>query len=177
MPLGRKIWPAYTNIIYSGSGDVGILAQSDEVRSTIRKAIYFMEEFIIFENAFPDVATCAAWARKSLLKAVNHLSQSKLTDFECYLFLKKRIKEDLDYVKDLSAVVRKKFSRVTRADFSLKLDQRISNFRRTVRLTASSAVRSVFQLHLKPLPPQDAETLVKDMTHYICPLAANVSAV
>ena len=107
-----KTWPAYTDLIYSASGEVGILAQSDEVKVTVRKAIYFIEEFIIFDNAFPDLATRAAWARKALLKAVNHLSQSgsRLRDYECYLFLKKRLKEDPEYVKALSSVVRENCS-------------------------------------------------------------------
>jgi hypothetical protein len=64
---------------------------------------------------------------------------------------------------------------VISADSLLKLEQRISNFRRSLKLTACVATRSNFQLHLKPLPPHDADTLVKDITNYICPLAANVS--
>jgi hypothetical protein len=106
---GGKRWPAYTDLVYSGSGEVGILAQTDEVKIAIRKAIYYMEEFLIFENAFPDLATCAAWARKALLKAVNHLAHSKLTDYDRYLFLKTRIKQDPEYVKGLSTVVREVF--------------------------------------------------------------------
>jgi hypothetical protein len=100
------MWPAFTNLAYSASGKVGILGQTDEIKATVRKAMYFMEEFIIFENAFPDLATRATWARKALLKAVNHLSQSKLTDYDQYLVIKKRIKEDPDYVRGLSSVVR-----------------------------------------------------------------------
>jgi len=115
--LGGKVWPAYTNLAYSGSGEVGILGQTDEVKITIQKAIHFMEEFIIFENAFPDLATRAALARKALLKAVNHLIQSKSTDFEHYLFLKRCLKEDPEYVKSLSSVVCEHRLRVTRADF------------------------------------------------------------
>jgi hypothetical protein len=42
---------------------------------------------------------------------------------------------------------------------------------------AAAAVRSVFHLHMKPLPPDDADTLVKDITNYICPLADNVSCI
>ena len=104
---GGKTWPAYTNLVYSGTGKVGILAQTDEIKTTVRKAIYFMEEFIIFENAFPDLATCAAWGRKALLKAANYLSQFKATDYDHYLFIKRRLKEDPEYVKHLSSLVRK----------------------------------------------------------------------
>jgi hypothetical protein len=175
--LKGKVWPAYTNVAYSSSGEVGILGQTDEVKVIIRKAIYFMEEFIIFENAFPDLATRAASARKALLKAVNHLIQSKPTHFEHYLVLKRRLKEDPEYVKSLSSVVREHRLRVTRADFCLKLEQRISNFRRSVRLTAAAAAGSAFRLHLTPSPPRDADSLVKDITNYICPLAANVSGI
>ena len=102
-----KGWPAYTNLVYGSNSDVGILGQTDEVKATVRKAIHFMEEFIIFENMFPDLAMRAAWARKALLKAVNHLIQSRSTDYGRYLFIRKRIKEDPEYVKGLSSVVRK----------------------------------------------------------------------
>jgi hypothetical protein len=173
---GKTLWPAYTNLVYSGTGELGILVQTDEVRATIRKAIYFMEEFIIFENAFPNLAIRAAWDRKALLKAVNHLSQTKLgPDYAHYLFLKKRIKEDPDYVKDLSAVVCLNCLSVSIPTHSLKLDQRICNFRRTIKLAAAAAAHSVFQLHLKPPAPHDANTLVQDVANYICPLAAKVS--
>ena len=175
--LGGKVWPAYANIVYGSTGEVGILGQTDEVKTTIRKAIYFMEEFIIFENAFPDLATRATWARKSLLKAVNDLAQSKLTDYDRYLVIKKRLKEDPEYVRSLSAVVRENWLRVMRADFSSKLEQRISNFRRGIKRTSAAAVRSSFLLHMKPQPPHDADTLVKDITNYICPLAVNVSGI
>jgi hypothetical protein len=173
---GAKMkWPPYSNLVYGPSGEVGILAQSDEVRAVVRRAIVVIEEFIIFENGFPDIATRAAWARKALLKAVNQLTQSKLTDHGHYLFLKKRLKEDPEYVRDLSSVVREIRLSAFRSDLSSKLEQRISNFRRNLKITAAAAVRAVFLLHLKPLPPDDADTLVKDVTNYICPLAANVS--
>lgn len=100
------MWPPYTNLVYSSSGEVGILAQTDEVKIVVRKAIYFTEEYIIFENAFPDLATRVAWTRKALLKAANYLTQSKLTHYSHYLFIKKRIKEDPEYLKALSSVVR-----------------------------------------------------------------------
>lgn len=105
-----KTWPAYVNLVFGSSGDIGILGQTDEVKAVIRRAIYFIEEFIVFENAFPDLATRATWARKSLLKAVNDLAQSKLTDYDRYLVIKKRLKEDLEYVRSLSAVVCANFS-------------------------------------------------------------------
>jgi len=152
-----KMWPEYTDLVYGSSGEVGVLAQSDEVKAMIRKAIYFMEEFIVFENAFPDLAMRATWARKSLLKAVNYMAESRLSDYNHYLFLKKRIKEDPEYVRDLSSL----------------LEQRVSNLRHSVKVTASVTVRMAFQLHLKPLPPHDPQTLVKDIANYICPLAAN----
>ena len=117
---GGKMWPDYTNIIYSSSGEVRILAQTEEVKITARKAIYFMEEFIIFDNAFPDLATRATWARKALLKAVTHMTQSKLNDYTHFLVLKKRLKEDPGYVKDLSSLVRKTCLSVSGSDFSIK---------------------------------------------------------
>jgi hypothetical protein len=77
-----------------------------------------MEEFIIFENAFPDLATHAAWGRKALLKAANHLFQSRLRDFNHYLFLKRCLKEDPEYVKNLSSVVHDNCLSVGVSDFS-----------------------------------------------------------
>ena len=109
------MWPAYSDLVYSTSGEIRILAQTDEVKIAVRKAIYFLEEFMIFENAFPDLATCHAWARKSLLKACSHLTQSKLTDYHHFLMLKKPIKEDPEYVKGLSSVVCKNGLRVTQS--------------------------------------------------------------
>ena len=113
---GGRMWPAYTNLVYSASGEVRILAQTDELKITVRKAISFMEEFIIFENAFPDLATRAAWARKALLKAANYLTQSKLTDYSHYIFLKRRLKEDPEYVKNLSSLVRKPHLSMSRSN-------------------------------------------------------------
>jgi len=173
--LGGKTWPIYVNLVYGSSGEVGVLGQTDEVKAIIRRAIYFMEEFIIFENVFPDLTTHATWARKSLLKAVNDLAQSKLTDYDRYLVIKKHLKEDPEYVRGLSGLVHANFSRAMRANFLSKLEQRISNFHRSIKRTAAAAMRSCFLLHLKPLPPHDIDTLMKDITNYICPLIANVS--
>jgi hypothetical protein len=174
--IGGMTWPAYTNLSFSSNGEVGILGQTDEVKVTVRKAIYFMDEFIIFDNAFPDLATRATWARKALLKAANHLTQYRLTDYSHYLCLKKRSKEDPEYVKNLSPLVRESFSVCVDLTFpSSKLEQHISNLRRSIKLTSAAAARSVFQLHLKLKPPFNPDTLVKDITNYICPLAPNVS--
>jgi hypothetical protein len=76
----------------------------------LRQAITIIEGKIIFENAFPDVGTRAIWKRKALLEAATYVMNMPNTAAQRkYVVIKNRLKEDSEYVSELSKVVRDLF--------------------------------------------------------------------
>jgi len=84
--------------------------QQVELKLVLRRAITIIEGQLIFENAFPDLAQRAVWKRKALLDATAYVMNMPNTAArQKYVAIKYRLKEDSEYVSELSKVVRDPF--------------------------------------------------------------------
>ena len=125
-------WPKFTNIAYSARGRILLNQQRFELKLILRQAIAIIEGKLIFEHSFPDLATRAIWKRKALLKAITHIMNMPTTVAQgSYGTFKSRVREDADYVNDLSKVVR-----YHRSNKNVEANKQIKRLRHAYRFCA-----------------------------------------
>jgi hypothetical protein len=77
-----------------------------EVKITVRKAMDFMLERLLFRDGFPSLPIRAIWSRKSFIEASTFLESSVGTHAQDhYRYLTERFKSDAKYVQQLSKLV------------------------------------------------------------------------
>ncbi|KAF8351510.1 hypothetical protein F5887DRAFT_1069211 [Amanita rubescens] len=148
-------WPAFTLIRYNETGKINLTKQQIELKLVLRRAITIVEGQIIFENAFADLGRRAVWKRKALLEATSYVMNMPNTAAKRkYVIIKNRLKEDSEYVSELSKV----------------LEVRISGLRKNFKQAASMAILSEFGL--KKGCGDVVRALVRDM-QFIYPTTPN----
>ncbi|KAF8328024.1 hypothetical protein F5887DRAFT_1083333 [Amanita rubescens] len=148
-------WPSFTLIRYNETGKINLTKQQLELKLVLRRAITIIEGQIIFENAFPDLGKRAIWKRKALLEAVSYVMHMPNTAAQRkYVAIKDRLKEDSEYVSELSKV----------------LEVRISGLRKNFKQAANMAILSEFGL--KKGSGDVVRALVRDM-QFIYPTTPN----
>jgi hypothetical protein len=100
-------WPVCTTIVrVKGAKNLSLKIQQHQVKLAIRKAMGYLEEKIIFEDAFPSLQLRNAWNRNGMVRACDELGNFSLHHVQCmYDCIASRIQGDAYYLKAISSLV------------------------------------------------------------------------
>ncbi|KAG1789962.1 uncharacterized protein HD556DRAFT_1243016 [Suillus plorans] len=139
--MREEDWPLSSWIIYSTSGKVNLTDQQAHMQDMLRASITRILEYLVFENAYPDLEH-----RRKITGDILLACTDDRPEFEA---VRSRLMKDAKYVRALASVP----------------EGRISHFRNNVRKVAQAHVASHYGL-IKGADTKVADLLKKNMFIY-----------
>jgi hypothetical protein len=101
------LWPASTNLVRSkSSNNLSLKAQQHQVKLAIRQTMDYLEENILFDNAYPSLHLQNAWNRDGMVRACDKIGNySPRSVQRMYDAIASRIQGDAYYLKAVSSLV------------------------------------------------------------------------
>ena len=100
-------WPVCTTLVrIKGAKNLSLKIQQHQVKLAIHKTMGYVEERIIFDNAFPPLHMQNAWNREGMVRACNAIGNFAPRRVQCmYDCIASRIQGDVYYLKAISSLV------------------------------------------------------------------------
>lgn len=100
-------WPGCTALVkINGAKNLSLKAQQYHVKVTIREAMGYLEERILFDNAFPSLQQRNVWNRAGMVRACDRIGNvSSRRVQRMYDCVASRIQGDAYYLKSISSLV------------------------------------------------------------------------
>lgn len=101
-------WPACTKLVRDrGSKSLNLTSQQHQVKLVVSQAMKYVEEKVIFDNAFPNMQMRNAWSTDGVVRACDKIGNfSPCSVQRIYDCIASRVQGDAYYMKALSSLVR-----------------------------------------------------------------------